>query len=126
MSVPIMTDMDAKEIIRTVPGRGYQLGVAVAELSGVAGPSERPVWRRHVAALAAILVLALAAALWWAVPREAPRGEGYRPSIAVVPFRNIKLLPMILLLDSSSTDMHPPRMAGPARIRLAHPIPIQL
>jgi len=84
-------DDTEKEIIRTIPGKGYQFSVEVTAVAADEGPAAaatlRPRWR--IAALALSLAAPLALLYWFAAPDDRTQSRPYRPSLAVVPFKNI-------------------------------------
>lgn len=88
-------DDTKKQIIRTIPGRGYQFAaevmaapvlgeVSAPETVGAGRPSGK--WYGLIAGL--ILIAAMVPVIWFAISRDNARAPTYRPSIAVSPFRN--------------------------------------
>lgn len=84
-----------RQIIRTVPGRGYQFASGVASSSvsdaraAMIGQADKPTPRRWRAmALLALIVGGIVAALWAGTPRDDAARDSVRASIAVLPFRN--------------------------------------
>jgi TolB-like protein/DNA-binding winged helix-turn-helix (wHTH) protein/Flp pilus assembly protein TadD len=91
-----------KEVLETLPKRGYRLNCRPEPAAEVAGavaheaPTEvRPDWRQRVVATAAVGLLAFAAAAWWIWRSGDPqpvRPEGalaLHASIAVLPFADM-------------------------------------
>ncbi len=88
-------DDKAKQVIRTIPGRGYQFAAEVATPSAVAEPRARETTantilsRYRYALIAAPVFLAVVIAIIGVtIPWEGLRSPTIRPSLAVLPFRN--------------------------------------
>lgn len=93
--IRLALDDRAKQIIRTVPGRGYQFAAEVATppygheaVTPADIPQTRPSRGRIALAVLPMLVASISAAIWFAVPRDPSHTLAIWPSIAVVPFRN--------------------------------------
>ncbi|MEH6610783.1 MAG: winged helix-turn-helix domain-containing protein [Halioglobus sp.] len=97
MDIRRVLDDDAHEIVRTVRGRGYlfDLPVAVHERDeGLSIVSRNPAWSVRLLAIAAVLMVVLASAVWLAddrngraaVPTAGAQRVAAPTSIAVLPF----------------------------------------
>jgi len=88
-------DDKTKQVIRTVPGRGYQFAAEVTPPSIVHKPgapeivaNERQSRSRHALFAPPILMAAMMAIIWLAISWDGSRAPTIRPSIAVLPFLN--------------------------------------
>jgi TolB-like protein/DNA-binding winged helix-turn-helix (wHTH) protein len=84
-----------KQVIRTIPGRGYQFAAEVAAPSIVHKPgapeivaNERQSRSRYALFASPILMAAMMAIIWLAISWDGSRAPTIRPSIAVLPFLN--------------------------------------
>jgi TolB-like protein/DNA-binding winged helix-turn-helix (wHTH) protein/Flp pilus assembly protein TadD len=88
-------DDKTKQVIRTVPGRGYQFAAEVTAPSIVHEPGAREnVANRRLSRnwyaliVPPMLMVAMIAIIWFAASRDGSQAPTNRASIAVVPFRN--------------------------------------
>jgi len=88
-------DDKTKQVIRTIPGRGYQFAAEVAAPSIVHKPgapeivaNERQSRSRYALFAPPILMAAMMAIIWLAISWDGSRAPTIRPSIAVLPFLN--------------------------------------